>query len=52
MSSYEDAHFQPLLKILPLEKDGYLTVQRTGEAILSEEEVADKKKSEDLTDFL
>jgi len=52
MSSCEGAHFEPLAKILPLEKDGYLTVQKPGEDMSPEEATPGREKPEGLTDFL
>lgn len=52
MSSYEDTHFSLLDKILPLSKQGYLTVQHAGEKIDNQEEKVNNQKLDDLTDIL
>ena len=52
MSSYEDTDFPLLDKILPLSKQGYLTVQHAGDEFESKAEEKDSNQSSDLTDLL
>ncbi len=52
LSTYEDARFPMIDKILPLSKEGCLTVQHSGEKINSQENETGHQKPDDLTDML